>query len=66
MAHSKFAGVTPSSRWMDGSATFTMVLSSRIIPCPMHIATSVRRWRAGLGGPASGGAPSDGGAAGGP
>ena len=40
-------GLTRSPRWMAGRATFTIVLSSRIIPCPMHIATSVRRsWRA--------------------
>src|SRR5690349_23035085 len=32
---------------MEGSATFTIVLSSRIIACPRHIATSVSLRRRG-------------------
>src|SRR5215217_4064257 len=56
--HSRLPGVTPSSRWIDGSATFTIVLSSRIIACPRHIATSVsRRLRGSSGGMARGDCP---------
>jgi hypothetical protein len=30
-----------SSRWIDGKATFTIVTSSKIMPCPMHIASKI-------------------------
>ena len=49
MIHSSVAGVAPSSAWIDGSATFTIVVSSRIMPCPKHIATSVSRLRRASG-----------------
>jgi hypothetical protein len=48
MTHSRFAGVTPSSRWIDGSATLTIVMSSRIIACPTQDAISVSRSALGV------------------
>ncbi len=39
------SGLTWSSRWIDGSATFTIVLSSMIMNRPKHIANSVTRSR---------------------
>lgn len=47
-AHSRLPGETPSPVWIAGSATFTIVLSSRIMPCPMHMAMSVSRCLRGL------------------
>ena len=39
------SGLTWSSRWIDGSATFTIVLSSMIMNRPKHIANNVTRSR---------------------
>ena len=46
----RLPGSTSSSRWIDGRATFTIVLSSRIMPCATHIATSVTTRRRALSG----------------
>ncbi len=43
--HSRFAVETPRSRWIDGSATFTTVLSSMIMNSAKHIAPSVHQRR---------------------
>jgi hypothetical protein len=51
----RLPGSTSSSRWIDGRATFTIVLSSRIMPWATHIATSVTTRRRALSGcPATG------------
>jgi hypothetical protein len=39
---------TSSSRWIDGSATFSVVTSRRIRNCEQQQAASVQRWRAGV------------------
>src|SRR5262249_11457644 len=39
------ARVPRCPRWMAGRTTLTMVLSSRIFPCPMHMAKRVSRRR---------------------
>ena len=41
IVHSRFSGVVLSRRWMDGSATFTTVLSSMIMNSAKHMAASV-------------------------
>jgi len=46
----RLPGSTSSSRWIDGRATFTIVLSSRIMPWATHIATSVTTRRRALSG----------------
>ena len=43
--HSRFDVETPRSRWIDGSATFTTVLSSMIMNSAKHIAPSVHQRR---------------------
>ncbi len=45
MTHSSRPAVMCSSRWMDGNAVLTMVTSSNVMPCAMHMATRVRRRR---------------------
>jgi hypothetical protein len=40
-AHSRLERLAPRSRWIDGSATFTTVLSSIIMNSAKHIAPSV-------------------------
>src|SRR4051794_28779309 len=60
--HSRLERLAPRSRWIDGSATFTTVLSSMIMNSAKHIAASVhhlrlssfRRIRSGMGGVLSG------------
>src|SRR3954452_20876362 len=55
--HSSPESETPRSSWMDGSATFTTVLSSMIMKRAKHMAASVhhlrlssfRRMRSGMG-----------------
>ena len=41
IVHSRFSGVVLRSRWIDGSATFTTVLSSMIMKSAKHMAASV-------------------------
>src|SRR5204863_162446 len=61
--HSRLERLAPRSFWIDGSATFTTVLSSMIMNSAKHMAASVhhlrlpsfRRRRSGTGGVLSGG-----------
>ena len=46
--HCRFAAVTPSSDWIEGSATFTIVTSSSSMNCATHDAASVPSRRAGV------------------
>ncbi len=48
IVHTSVPGVTSSSCWIDGSATFTIVTSSRIMNWEKQVARRVQRWRAGL------------------
>src|SRR3954451_24835526 len=67
--HSRLEMLAPRSFWIDGSATFTTVLSSMIMNSAKHMAASVhhlrlpsfRRMRSGIGGVLSGDAGDDGG-----
>jgi len=43
MTHSSSLDDACSSRWIDGRAMFTIVTSSKIMPCAMHIASRVSR-----------------------
>ena len=43
--HSSAGSDAPSSFWIDGSATFTTVLSSMIMKSAKHIAASVHQRR---------------------
>jgi hypothetical protein len=45
IVHCRVSGVVCSSRWSDGRATFTIVLSSMDMNCAKHIATNVHRSR---------------------
>src|SRR3954462_9143898 len=71
--HSRLERFAPRSFWIDGSATFTTVLSSMIMNSAKHMAASVhhlrlpsfRRMRSGTGGVPSGHAGDDGGEGGG-
>src|SRR3954470_19594817 len=71
--HSRLERLAPRSFWIDGSATFTTVLSSMIMNSAKHMAASVhhlrlpsfRRMRSGTGGVLSGHAGDDGGEGGG-
>src|SRR5213596_3626608 len=61
--HSRLERLAPRSFWIEGSATFTTVLSSMIMNSAKHMAASVhhlrlssfRRMRSGMGGVLSGG-----------
>src|SRR4051794_36535161 len=67
--HSRLERLAPRSFWIDGSATFTTVLSSMIMNSAKHMAASVhhlrlcsfRRMRSGTCGVLSGNAGDDGG-----
>src|ERR671927_1437695 len=67
--HSRLEMLAPRSFWIDGSATFTTVLSSMIMNSAKHMAASVhhlrlssfRRMRSGTCGVLSGDAGDDGG-----
>ena len=50
--------MTPSSDWIDGSATFTIVTSSSSMNCATHDAASVPSRRAGVS-PATAGTAAD-------